>query len=141
MRADGIRSSKEIPCVLADPEGLGSVVDGFMEMFDREVFDCIIASGRYSGIIAGVIASRMGRGVIAADTDGSLCRKALRQGWKTVVFSDILTDGQAELDIIKTIEDAGCKVIRIGFIVEDTSFNARKSKVLKKYPFEAVATV
>ena len=141
MRADEIRYAKDIPCVLADPEGLGSVVDGFMEMFDREVFDCIIASGQYSGVIAGVIASKMGRGVIAADKDGNLCSKALKQGWRTVLFTDVLTDGQAELGLIKMIEDAGCKVIRIGFIAEDTSFDARKSKVLKGYPFEAVADI
>jgi adenine/guanine phosphoribosyltransferase-like PRPP-binding protein len=83
----------------------------------------------------------MGRGVIAADRDGNLCSKVLKQGWRTVLFTDVLTDGQAELGLIKMIEDAGCKVLRIGFIAEDASFNARKSKVLKGYPFEAVADI
>ncbi len=141
MSVCDIDDPKKISCLMADPEGLGFVVKEFTGMFDREVFDCIIASGRYGHVIAGIMASKLGKGVVCVNDGCNFCSKALKSGWKVVVMCDLFDDGKKTFELVQKLESLGCTVIRIGFIIEDTRCGGRKSKILKKYPFEAAITI
>jgi len=131
---------KKVACVLADPEGFKSVTDEFIGMFDREIFDCIITSGRYGHLFGGILADNLNSCVVCADDSNNFCKKSLKSGWKVIIVGETLEDGTKQLDLIQKIESCECNVIRVGFISEQKSFGARKSKILRKYPFEAVYT-
>ena len=141
MIASEVKDIKQIPCLFADPEGFKSVVDEFVSMFDREVFDCIVSRGPRGHAIAGILANKFGSGLVCAGMKNKFCKDSLKSGWTVVVICDTLENGEKQLDLIQKIEECGCKVIRVGFISEQTSFGARKSKILRKYPFEAVITL
>jgi len=136
-----INDFRKVSCVMADPEGFESAVKELMSMFDREVYDCIIASGPYGQILGGVLADRMKSGIVFADDSNSFCRKALKDGWNVVIVTDRFEDGKKELELIQAVEECGCRVIRVGFVAEITACGGRKSKILKKYPYEAIFTI
>ena len=136
-----INDVRKISCVMADSEEFEAVVKEFIGMFDREIFDCIIASGPYGQILGGILADRLKSGIIVADESNSFCKKAVKNGWKVVIVTDKFEDGKKELELIQSLEGCGCKVIRVGFVAELTSCGGRKSKILKKYPYEAVFTI
>ncbi len=136
-----INDFRKVSCVMADPEGFESAVKELMSMFDREVYDCIIASGPYGQVLGGVLADRMKSGIVVADDSNSFCKKALKAGWKVVIVTDKFEDGKKELELIQAVEGCGCKVIRVGFVAELTACGGRKSKILKKYPYEAIFTI
>ncbi len=138
MKVGDLKDLKYLPCVFASEDGMKSVIDGFYSMFDREVFDCIVSCGGYSDVIAGAIAEKMNHGVVKVQMDNRFCVKSLKSGWKVVIFADVLENGEMELDLIQKLEAEGCKVLKLGFIAEDTGAGARKSKILKKYPFESI---
>ncbi len=101
-----------------------------MAMFDREVYDCILATDRVSSMFAAVVADRMGRSVVLSpDKVGK--RRA-------IIISDSLGNGQFLRECAEIIGDDGGEVIRIGCIVEKKDEGARKSKILRGYPFEAL---
>ncbi len=136
-----INDFRKVSCVMADPEGFESAVKELMSMFDREVYDCIIASGPYGQILGGVLADRMKSGIVFADDSNSFCRKALKDSWNVVIVTDRFEDGKKELELIQAVEGCGCRVIRVGFVAEITACGGRKSKILKKYPYEAIFTI
>ena len=136
-----VKDVKEIPCLLADPEGFQSLIKEFVSMFDREVFDCIITTGRQGHVLGGILANKMNSGIVCAKYDNSFCKKSLKSGWNVVIIADTLENGEKQLDLIKKVEECGCNVIKVGFVSEQTSFGARKSRILRKYPFEAAITL
>ncbi|MBR6911060.1 MAG: hypothetical protein IKN41_04300 [Candidatus Methanomethylophilaceae archaeon] len=108
-------------------------VDGFMAMFDREVYDCILATDRISSMFAAVIADRMGRCVVLSpDAIGKR---------RVIIMSDSLGNGQSLKECAERIESEGGEVLRIGCIVERKEEGARKSKILRPYPFEALVEI
>lgn len=138
MMVNDLKSYSELPELFSDKEGFASAVKELYGMFDREVYDIIVYSGKYSGILAGTLAGKMGTSVVdASDVSDS----TIPGNGKAIVMCDCLRDGKEQLELIQDIESRGCRVIRVGFVVEDTGCGARKSKILKKYPFEALATV
>jgi adenine phosphoribosyltransferase len=62
----------------------------------------------------------------------------VKKGMKVVIMCDVLATGRSTAAMVRMVERMGGKVVRIGYIAELTSFGARKSKILKGYPFEAL---
>ena len=138
MMIHDLKSESDLPSLFSDREGYSSAVKELCGMFDREVYDIIVYSGKYSGILAGSLADRMGTCVVEAS---GVSASTVPKGGKAIMMCDCLKDGKEQLEIIQNVESHGCKVIRTGFVIEDTSCGARKSKILKKYPFEALVAL
>ncbi|MBO5547212.1 MAG: hypothetical protein J5920_00435 [Candidatus Methanomethylophilaceae archaeon] len=117
-----------------DPEALKEAVKGFMGMFDREIFDCIVTCKGMSSMFAAIMADRLNSSVLIG-TEG------ITKGTKVIVIMDELRSGECAKKLITGIEAKGGEVIRIGFISEIVSEGARKSKILRGYPFEALVTI
>lgn len=131
-------SDYDLTGLLSDPDACSKSIAGFMGMFDREIFDKIVCCGKLSPIVSGALAAKLGKPVVMAkDMSGG----AISAGMKVVVICDALRGGDCVLSIIRSLEGAGAKVVRVGFIAELTECGARKSKVLRKYPFEALVTL
>lgn len=138
MIPEDVKSSKDLPALFADPEGFAAALKDSIGMFDREIYDVVIFCGVYSGPIAGCVASKMNKCILNAS---EVSAETLKGKEKAVLICDELRDGESQLKFIQKIESLGCKVIRTGFVVERTACGARKSKILKKYPFEALITI
>ena len=138
MMPSEIKSVDELPLLFSNQSGFAAAIKDFVGMFDREIYDILIFDGKYSAMVAGILADRMHKCVLDAKklTDSTLAHKG-----NAIIVSDVLEKGDEQLELIKRVESFGCKVIRVGFIVEDGSFGARKSKILRKYPFEALITL
>jgi len=144
---------RDLSGLMADPEVFSKLCETFTGMFDREIYDSIVFTGGYSGVLAGIISAKMGKPVIMAgykgdipgqvmeeDADGKtvvLSKDAIRPGMKVVIFCDVLDTGKASAALARLIEKAGGEVIRFGYIAEISEGGARKSKIIRKYPFEA----
>ena len=144
---------RDLSGLMADPEVFSKLCETFTGMFDREIYDSIVFTGGYSGVLAGIISAKMGKPVIMAgykgdipgqvmeeDADGKtvvLSKDAIRPGMKVVIFCDVLDTGKASAALARLIEKAGGEVIRFGYIAEILEGGARKSKIIRKYPFEA----
>jgi adenine/guanine phosphoribosyltransferase-like PRPP-binding protein len=139
MMVADVKAREDVKFLFSDPKGMEDAVNGFMGMFDREVFDAVVADGMYGCAMAGVIAAKLGRGFIAS-CHGKVPAAAVKKGMKVVVICSGLTDGKDVLDIIHDAESKGVTVLRAGFVFEDLSAGARKSKVLKGCPFEALVS-
>jgi adenine/guanine phosphoribosyltransferase-like PRPP-binding protein len=84
-------------------------------------------------MFAAIVADRMGRCVVMSPD---------KVGKHTaLIVSDSLGDGQALKAAVGVIESNGGSVIRIGCIVERKDEGARKSRVLRGYPFEALVEI
>ena len=105
-----------------------------MGMFDREIFDCIVTCKGTSSMFAAIMADRLNSSVLIG-TEG------IAKGTKVIVIMDELRSGECAKKLITGIEAKGGEVIRIGFISEIVSEGARKNKILRGYPFEALVTI
>jgi len=144
---------RDLSGLMADPGTFSKICDVFTGMFDREIYDSIVFTGGFSGVLAGVISAKMGKPVIMAgykgdipgevmeeDADGKtvvLPKDSVKQGMKVVIFCDVLDTGKASAALARLVEKAGGEVIRFGYIAEIAEGGARKSKIIRRYPFEA----
>jgi len=138
MKVCDVKSVGDLAVLFSTEEGCSSAIKELFGMFDREVYDVLVHSGRYSAVLAGALANKMGRCVVDASDVSS---ETIRSDSKAILLCDMLADGQEQLDLIQRIESLGCRVIRVGFVIEDTACGARKARILRKYPFEAMATI
>ena len=151
-RKDG-RCGIDITPVTSDA-GLYAEACSFMyEMFEREVFDIVIADRVSGSVFASVVADRVHRGLAIASASSagrlrceyegrhgkvtlSLPEGIVRPGMKVAIVCDVLRSGKDIKALIGMIEGAGAKVIKIGCFVEDSDHGARKG-TLKGYPLES----
>ena len=123
------------------------------EMFEREVFDIIIASSVSGATFASVVADRTHHGVAVASNRGagklrceyqghhgkvtlSMSEGVIRSGMKVAIVCDVLKGGKDIKALIDLIEGLGASVIKIGCFVEDSDYGARKG-LLDGYPMES----
>ena len=136
----------ELSPLLSDKCAFDAAMKGFMDMFDREVFDAVVCTESYGGMFGKPVVTVRYKGGFPGDT---ICGDAgdkvlempwdrIRQGMKVVVICDVLATGRSTAAIIRMVERMGGTVLRIGYIAVLSSFGARKNKVLKGYPFEAL---
>ncbi len=120
--------------LFSDSEAFEEAMKGYMGMFDREVFDAILVSDKASSMFAAVLADRFKKCLIFDPKD--VCK-----GCKVLIMADSLGDGQCLKRTAEAVEAQGGEVLRIGCIVEKASEGARKSKLLRPYPFEALVLI
>ncbi len=120
--------------LFTDAGAFEEALKGYMGMFDREVFDYILVSDKASSMFAAVLADRFKRLLIFDVKDVS-------KGNKILIMADSLGDGQCLKKTAEAVEAQGGEVLRIGCIVERSSEGARKSKLLRPYPFEALVLI
>ena len=142
--------------LLTDREGFDTAMAGLMEMFDREVFDAVLCTSSYGGMLGAAMAQKLGRTIIPVRDEGSVpgpCETfpvegkdrgvqvpegSIRKGMKLILMADVLATGRTTKAIIGLAERSGAEVIRIGYIAELSEYGARKSKSLRGYPFESL---
>ncbi len=120
--------------LFSDAGAYEQAMKGYMGMFDREVFDAILVSDKASSMFAAVLADRFKKCLIFDPKD--VCK-----GCKVLIMADSLGDGQCLKRTAEAVEAQGGEVLRIGCIVEKASEGARKSKLLRPYPFEALVLI
>ena len=120
--------------LFSDAGAYEETMKGYMGMFDREVFDVILVSDKASSMFAAVLADRFKKCLIFDPKD--VCK-----GCKVLIMADSLGDGQCLKKTAEAVEAQGGEVLRIGCIVEKSSEGARKSKLLRPYPFEALVLI
>ena len=110
------------------------------EMFEREVFDYAVIP-----CSAGRVFSSAGLAAINRDPvlygkgkfigkDGPLNDF---KGKRFVIVGDALTTGMVEKEIVGAVTGNGGQVIKLGYVTEDGTINARKT-VLKGIPVESM---
>ena len=72
---------------------------------------------------------------------GGIPEDVVGPGSKVVLLMDTFRDGENELKVLGNIESGGCKVVKICFVKEDSSFEGRSGHRLDAYPFECYKTV
>ena len=118
--------------LLSDPVLFSAIVQRFIDMFDREVYDKIVCTPG-SSAYAGALAHRFGKGItIVRNIDAFSPERGIR----TIIIGDDLKDGECIRSIISKIEENGGAVIKMGFVTEDTYSDARH-KILKGIPLES----
>ena len=115
--------------ILVDAKEFAKVADKIVEMFDREVFDYVIASDAAGTALGSIVAYRLKRGFVAPCSETPAGRYVL------VGFS--MRDGKLAEKQIKKVKEAGGTVIKMGFYKEDSSLNLRKS-MFRGIPVETV---
>ena len=145
--------------LFAGKEGFKTAMSGFMDMFDREIFDAVVCSESYGGMFGTALAARLGKTVIPVRYGGGFPERTvsvecvnsrgtgtmempagcIRPGMKTIIIADVLATGRTTKAMIDLVEKQGGKVVRIGYIAELEKYGAREKKVLKGYPFECLA--
>lgn len=135
------KSEEILFSMITDHAKYDEAVKYMSEMFEREVFDRAIIL-----YPSGIVFSTAGMAALKRDPlilkDGNLAGKDVpspkdMNGKKFVVIGDILSSGSVACELIKTIKDNGGFVVKLGFIIEDSQFNARK-KSLKGNPVESM---
>lgn len=135
------KSEEILFSMITDHAKYDEAVKYMSEMFEREVFDRAIIL-----YPSGIVFSTAGMAALKRDPlilkDGNLAGKNVpspkdMKGKKFVVIGDILSSGSVACELIKTIKDNGGSVVKLGFMIEDSQFNARK-KSLKGNPVESM---
>ena len=149
------RCSIDITPVTSDPELFAAACHDMYEMFERELFDIMIATRISGDVFASVVADRTHRGIAVAAlssgdaSEGMVCEyeghhgivklrlgPVIAPGMKVAVMCDVLRSGKDLRAVIDMIEAKGAKVIKIGCFVEDSASGARKG-TLTGIPLES----
>ena len=127
--------------MICDHIRYGEAVKYMSEMFEREVFDSAVALYSTGTLISvpGILSLKKD---LLLFKDGVLIGSDVpspqqMKGRRFILVGDVLTSGSVASELIKTIVDNGGTVVKLGFVVEDGQFNARK-KSLKGYPVESM---
>lgn len=147
----------DISKILGDRKAFAEAADALYGMFDREMFDIVIASDKLGSVFAPIVANRTKRGIAKTGCPGSITpsdkcvscgscadRNAIalpagtvKEGTKAVIVCDRIANAKVLKDIIDCIENLGGKVIKIGALAENGNADFRKT-VLKGYPLESM---
>ena len=115
-------------CVLKDRDELAKIAETMVSMFDREVFDYVLAADTAGAVLGSAVAIRLKRGVVFPDSEIPAGRY--------VVIGFELTDGEELKTVTDKIKEKGGNIIKMGFFSEDRSFNARR-KLFRGVPIES----
>jgi len=114
-----------------DAQGFAAASAAAIDMFDREVFDYIAALDPCGTALAGVVAHKMKRGIIPCDAPIPDA-----EGKRFVVIGRKLSDGKEAAALVESVKAAGGTVIKMGFLIEESSFKARRT-LLRGIPVES----
>lgn len=145
--------SIDIAPVTSDPELFAEACNDMHQMFEREVFDTVIASESSGTLFASVVAEKTGRGIVIASSKRrsgivrefenhhgsravSIPEGIVAKGTKVVIVADVLRSGRDIEAIIGIVEACGGTVVKLASFVEDSDFKVRKT-VLKGYPLQS----
>lgn len=126
--------------VLTDKEVFGKALSAFLGMVSGEEFDHFVAYGPQSIALSGAMSDRLGKGMLVY-CHGGIPEEIVGPGSRVVLVMDTFKDGENELKVIGNIESSGCKVVKICFVKEDTSYDGRAGRRLDKYPFDCYKVV
>ena len=150
------RCNIDLTGVLSDTAIFKQACHDMYEMFEREVFDIVIATDISGTVFASVVADRTDRGMAVVTASANIAPSdisceyqghhgtvkmrldgsAVRPGMKAAVVCDVLRSGKDLRAVIDMLENKGVNVIKIGCFVEDSSYDARKT-FLKGIPLES----
>ena len=115
--------------VLLDKAKFGEAADEMVSMFDREVFDYIIASDMGGMALASVVAYRLKKGIVSPCMDAP--------AGKYILIGFDMADGKLVKKQVDKIKECKGTVIKMGFFKEDAARAIRKS-LFRGIPVESV---
>lgn len=147
----------DISPVFADAEAFRESAEYMYQMFERELFDIIVAVDSAGLVFASSVASRMGKPLAVVSSENHCLGKYVserietRHGEKTfcmsadsvsgcrsaAVICDSLSYGKDVAAAVSLLGSLGCGVSKIGTFFEDRNFNARR-KLLKGIPVDCM---
>jgi len=146
----------DITPIFENPDAFSEACESMYQMFEREVFDTIVTVDTAGSIFASTVASRMKKPLVIAGNRDSMVREmvsekiethhgesyirmprgSISKGARVIIVSDSLTHGKDILAAVNMIKGMEGKVIKMGFFIEHSAFNARR-KLLKGIPLES----
>jgi adenine phosphoribosyltransferase len=136
---------RDITPLIADPKGLGLVLDALAQPFVGERVDAVVAIESRGFIFGGALANRLGASFVPVRKGGKLPyrtdrvsysleygeaelemhRDALQEGASVVVVDDLLATGGTAAAAGELVHRQGAFVLAYSFVVELESLNGR----------------
>ncbi|MDD5799334.1 MAG: adenine phosphoribosyltransferase [Coriobacteriales bacterium] len=151
---------KDITPLLADPQGLGSVIDDIADHFMKRGITKVVGAEARGFLVGAPVAYRLGAGFVPARKPGKLPRDVYKQSYaleygtdtlemhkdamgpddRVLIVDDLIATGGTALATAKLCEQTGAKVEGFSFILELAFLNPRKV-IAKEYPQEMYTLV
>jgi adenine phosphoribosyltransferase len=148
---------RDVTGILDSAEGLALAIGELEKSLQGIEFDYIAGLEARGFIFGAPLALRFGKPFVPVRKKGKLPRKTisrsynleygtaeieihadtLRPGAKVVIIDDLLATGGTAHAAAKLIEDAGCTVAKIAFLIELAGFEAR-SGILSEYETSSI---
>ncbi|MGN0286765.1 MAG: adenine phosphoribosyltransferase [Atopobiaceae bacterium] len=151
---------KDITPLLADPQGLGSVIDDIADHFMKRGITKVVGAEARGFLVGAPVAYRLGAGFVPARKPGKLPRDVYKQSYaleygtdtlemhkdamgpddRVLIVDDLIATGGTALATAKLCEQTGAKVEGFSFILELAFLNPR-DVIAKEYPQEMYTLV
>jgi adenine phosphoribosyltransferase len=148
---------RDVTGILDSAEGLSLAIDELAKALDGVDFDCIAGLEARGFIFGAPLALRFNKPFVPLRKKGKLPRKtvsrsydleygtaeievhpeSLPKGSKVVIIDDLLATGGTAYAAAKLVEEIGCSVAKISFLIELAGFEARTT-VLSQYETSSV---
>jgi len=147
---------RDVTSVLSDADGFKLAVDELAKLLDGVEFD-VIAGTESRGFIFGTpLAYRFNKPFVPVRKQGKLPRETvqktydleygsatieihrddIKQGQRVVLIDDLIATGGTAKAAAELIEELGCEVVRIAFLIELKGLNGRQ--MLHNYDVKSV---
>ncbi|MCQ2079248.1 MAG: hypothetical protein MJZ38_04245 [archaeon] len=146
----------DISPVLEDAEAFDDAREYMYQMFEREVYDVVIAVESAGTVFAASVAERMHRPLVIVGERDSMLREtvsgtietyhgartlriprdSIKQGTRAIIIGDVLSHGKDVLAAVNLVRGLGGSIVKIGIFLEHSDFKARR-KLLKGIPLES----
>lgn len=151
---------KDITPLLADSQGLGSVIDDISDHFMKAGITKVVGAEARGFLVGAPVAYRLGAGFVPARKPGKLPRDVYKQSYaleygtdtlemhkdamgpddKVLIVDDLIATGGTALATAKLVEQTGAKVVGFSFILELAFLNPR-DVIAKEYSQEMYTLV
>ena len=118
--------------VISSGAKLTEAADAMTSMFDREVFDYVIASDAGGAALASIVAYRLKKGLIMPCMDVPAGRYVL------IGFD--MDDGKLVQKQVEKVKESKGSMIKMGFFQEDSARKVRKT-LFRGIPVECVKSI
>ena len=151
---------KDITPLLADPQGLGSVIDDISDHFMKAGITKVVGAEARGFLVGAPVAYRLGAGFVPARKPGKLPAETIEESYdkeygtdtlemhkdamgpddKVLIVDDLIATGGTALATAKLVEQTGAKVVGFSFILELAFLNPR-DVIAKEYSQEMYTLV
>ena len=129
---------KDITPLIGDPQGFNAVIDAIAEHYAGMGITKVVGAEARGFLIGAPVALRLGAGIVPARKPGKLPRETLSQAYaleygtntieihadaltpqdKVLLVDDLVATGGTVIAQVKLIEQFGCELMGMGFLME-----------------------